>query len=122
MFYRDLLDGMHCYLKHLKDYGFRPNYCLEKSQHTDIEYKHDKFWSNCIDKHCNDTFMDSLCAYLSKLGPDYHSNILIEEDYDTDAAQLDVVYYGDQSNIRQLLGERAAGYILSSYSTSNICF
>ena len=81
--YRDLLDNIHCYLNHLWHYGYRPGKNEGYVEDMGFYKCGNKYHIPCVEDDVKVTFMDHFTDFLVKA--------LINEEYDTDAVQIDVM-------------------------------
>ena len=105
MFYENLTDSMHCFLFHMKHYGFRGEIEMNNNDSIKLE-RLDTGKYNIQMKHSGATFRDALFEYMLSMNMNEMKPKLVEEGYDTDAIEMDMNMDGDDYN-----------HIL----TSNIC-
>eukprot|EP01084_Bolivina_argentea_P020673 38438_1 len=95
-FYRDLLDGMHCYLHHICDYGFRTLQSLTDASPSIKQIKLDRIDNN-NKYNINDEYIKSeetfFDAFIEHMLQNKINTVLPEIlycEYDTDAIKCDI--------------------------------
>eukprot|EP01084_Bolivina_argentea_P306203 529078_1 len=102
MFYRDIMDQIHCIIFHLYDVGLRAK-VIGKEQHINhniskgfLQYRINNKKFNIADTHsdvANDTFMDGFNEFVTEFDDikiETMKKMIIQEEYDSDALQYDV--------------------------------
>ena len=128
-FFRDLIDGLHCHLCHLWDYGYRIRTSSVRGgfeTEKDKEMKSDTKASPAVNKfqidHASDdgtdaTFMDRFYEFLTANGL---GNIIEEvtgEEYDTEGIDMDITYNNQQNSNIGTFAKNKYGLIKSYLAT-----
>eukprot|EP01084_Bolivina_argentea_P084460 152733_1 len=150
MFYRDILDSMHCFLFHLYDFGLRIKNSSENNYHAqgfenmydhinskiqilqnlgvfDVESQNNKFCFKTTETDTIEiTFIDSLYTYMNEQSLSNEeiqklNHIIISQEYESEAIMDDVSDDYTNSNLNLLVAKKCFSLLEKYTHQTKIC-
>eukprot|EP01084_Bolivina_argentea_P099828 179388_1 len=121
MFIRDMFDGIHCYILHQYDFGYRKHHDgIQKSSHTFHHPRKNKFNIPINESNLKSvTFMDRLYNHVNtRFGDKELSEMRTffeNEEFDSDAIQQDIKDSVQESNVMKAFGNQKYSEIMYTF-------